>query len=211
MLPLLFSFEGIDGSGKSTQIARLAAALREGGHDPLTVREPGGTPLSERIRTLLLDPASEIAPRAELLLFSAARAQLVETVIKPALDAGRPVLCDRFFDSTTAYQGAGRGLADPDWLAGFHRFVTGDLVPHRTYVLDLDPATAAARRGEAPDRMEAAGEAFFYRVREAYRTLARAEPDRVRLLDATQPEEVLAALILADTQALTGTAIAHLG
>jgi dTMP kinase len=203
--PLLLTFEGLDGSGKSTQVRRLYERLRGAGRDPVLVREPGGTPLSERIRALLLEPNGDVAPRAELLLFAAARAQLVETAIRPALEAGRPVLCDRFFDSTTAYQGAGRGLAEPDWLAGFHRFATGGLVPHRTYVLDVPPGTAADRRRRAPDRIEAAGDDFFTRVRQGYLRLAEAEPERVVVLDGSRGIDDLHAEIWNDVQRLAVT------
>jgi dTMP kinase len=199
--PLLITFEGVDGSGKSTQIRRLGERLRREGADPLMVREPGGTPLSERVRALLLEPGLDIAPRAELLLFSAARAHLVETAIRPALVAGRPVLCDRFYDSSTAYQGAGRGLAEPDFLAALHRFATGGLVPHRTFVLDVPPAVAAQRRGREEDRMEAAGADFFARVRDAYLCLAEAEPARLRVLDGTRSPDDLARDIWEDLTA----------
>ena len=166
------TFEGIDGSGKTTQVRLLAERLEAGGARPLVVREPGGTPLSERVRTLLLDEDLDVAPMAELLLFSAARAQLVEEKIRPVLTEGRPVLCDRFYDSTTAYQGAGRALAENEeergnaasveasageafaveastgktWLERFHRRVTGGLSPDRTFLLRLAPETALRRR-----------------------------------------------------------------
>jgi len=205
--PLLISFEGIDGSGKSTQAAMLDARLRQTGKDPLTVREPGGTQLSEAVRSLLLDASSSISDRAELLLFAAARAQLVDEVIKPALAAGRTVICDRFFDSTTAYQGGGRGLASVDWLDDFHRFTTGGLVPDRTYLVDVPLNVASARRGAASDRMEASGEAFFERVRKSYRRIASAEPERVVVLDGQRPAPELHKVIWTDLSLLaTGTA-----
>jgi dTMP kinase len=205
----LFSFEGIDGSGKSTQVRLLAEALAARGHTVHLVREPGGTPTSEAIRSLLLDPEAHIAPRAELLLFSAARAQLVEEAIRPALERGDVVIADRFFDSTTAYQGGGRGLADPGWLDAFHRFVTGGLVPARTYLVDVPLEVAAMRRGadasrDGADRMEAGGEAFFGRVREAYRHLAAVDPGRVLTVDGTRPAADLHHDIVAD-------ALRHLG
>lgn len=199
---MLITFEGIDGSGKSTQARLLHAHLARLGLSPLLVREPGGTTLSERVRALLLDPAAHVAPRAELLLFAAARAQLVEEAIRPALAAGRPVVCDRFFDSTTAYQGAGRGLADPAWLADFHRFVTGGLEPDRTYLIDVPLGVAAARRSAEADRMEGAGEAFFERVRAGYLALAEAEPARIVVLDGTRAAEELHAEILRDVERL---------
>ena len=122
---MLITFEGIDGSGKSTQARMLEEHLRSEGRNVRLVREPGGPPLAECIRSLLLSHDVEISPFAELLLFSAARAQLVRETIRPALNAGSVVICDRFYESTTAYQGAGRGLADPAWLDEFHKHVTG--------------------------------------------------------------------------------------
>jgi dTMP kinase len=200
---LLLTFEGIDGSGKSTQARRLHEALQDAGHDPLLVREPGGTDVSEQIRSILLDPSLNVHDVAELLLFSAARAQLVAERIRPALEAGRVVICDRFYDSTTAYQGAGRGVADPAWLADFHRRVTGDLVPDRTYWVDVAPATARERRtDEADDRMEAAGPDFYERVIGAYEALAEAHPDRFVRLDGTRPIDALHRAIRADVDAL---------
>ena len=201
---------GSEGSGGVSAEGRVRDALVEDGRGPLLVREPGGTELGERVRALLLDPALQVDPVAELLLFSAARAQLVAEVIRPALAAGRVVLADRFFDSTIAYQGAGRGVAEPGWLAALQRRVTGGLAPARTYYIDVPPEEAARRRqgcGEA-DRMERAGDAFFARVREAYRTLAAAEPGRVVTLDGTLPPEALAEAALADLRAhlLAGTA-----
>lgn len=201
---MLLTFEGIDGSGKSTQARLLVGYLERKGLTPLLVREPGGTALSERVRSLLLDPDADIAPRAELLLFSAARAQLVEEVIRPALDAGRLVVADRFYDSTTAYQGAGRGLADPEWLHTFHGFVTGGLAPDRTYFIDVPLGTAAARRGRDRDRMEEAGEDFFARVRAGYQRLAEREPERVMTLDGQRPVEALHAAIVRDLKRRLG-------
>lgn len=208
---MLISFEGLDGSGKSTLLGRVREALQAEGRDPLLVREPGGTALGERVRGLLLDPDLEVDPVAELLLFSAARAQLVAEVIRPALAAGRVVLADRFFDSTIAYQGAGRGVAEPGWLAAFQRRVTGGLAPARTYYIEVPVEEAARRRagtGDAADRMEQAGEAFFDRVREAYQRLASAEPARVVTLDGTLPPEALAEAALADLRPLLASASA---
>jgi len=198
---MFISFEGIDGSGKSTHVRLLGQYLDEKGRPPLLVREPGGTDLSERVRTLLLDPEAHIVPRAELLLFSAARAQLVDEVIHPALAAGRVVIADRFYDSTTAYQGGGRALATGDWLRDFHAFVTDGLVPDRTYYIDVPLETAAARRGTDPDRMEGAGAAFFERVRAAYQHLASVEPERFVVLDGRQSVESLHAEIVCDVEA----------
>jgi dTMP kinase len=200
---LFISFEGIDGSGKSTQARLLEAYLRRTGRAVLLVREPGGTPLAEHVRSLLLSHEVAISPFAELLLFSAARAQLVEEALRPTLAAGTVVLADRFFDSTTAYQGGGRGLADADWLSDFHRHVTGGLVPERTFLFDLPPEVAARRRADrddAPDRMETGGEAFFERVRAAYLALAAREPARVRTLDGTLPPDWLHEQVVRDVE-----------
>lgn len=203
---MLVSFEGIDGSGKSTQARLLVERAKQESWHPLLVREPGGTGLSERVRALLLDANAHILPRAELLLFSAARAQLVDEAIRPALDAGRLVIADRFYDSTTAYQGAGRGLADADWLRDFHAFVTGGLAPARTYLVDVPLAIAAARRGSGRDRMEGEGDDFFERVRTAYLALAFAEPERILVLDGTRPVEDLHAEVVRDlAQLLTAS------
>ncbi len=197
---MLISFEGIDGSGKSTQARLLVQRLETAGYRTLLVREPGGTELSERIRQLLLDPTLDIDPMAELLLFSAARRQLVVERIRPALRAGYLVLCDRFYDSTTAYQGGGRGVVELAWLRDFNRRVTDGLVPNRTYWLDVPLKVALARRGHTsdPDRMEQADLTFFERVRETYAQLAAEEPDRIVRLDATASIESLHAQIWAD-------------
>jgi dTMP kinase len=202
---LLITFEGIDGSGKSTQAQRLNARLQEHGADTLLVREPGGTELSEAVREILLRREGRVNAMAELLLFSAARAQLVAERVRPALEAGRIVLCDRFYDSTTAYQGAGRGVADPDWLRGLHARVTDGLVPDRTYLVELSPDEARQRRsssGVPDDRMEAAADGFYDRVHRAYVDLAEAESDRFVRLDGTASIEVLHARIWDDVTAL---------
>ena len=188
---MFISFEGLDGSGKSTQAKRLAVRLRSDGYTVVEVREPGGTGVAEAIRQLLLDATREISPRAELLLFSAARADLTERVIRPALDRGHIVIADRFYDSTTAYQGAGRGIADSDWLRAFHRYVTAGLSPDVTYLLDISPQDAALRagaRGEA-DRMEASGEAFYARVAQSYAQLAALHPERVVVVEGARERE----------------------
>lgn len=199
---MLITFEGIDGSGKSTQARRLVDRLTEAGHGVLLVREPGGTDVSERIRALLLDAELHVEPFAELLLFSAARAQLVAERIRPALERGDVVICDRFYDSTTAYQGAGRAIAQEAWLRDFHGRVTGGLVPDRTYLVRLDPAEALARRTRrepgAKDRMEAAGAAFYERVVRAYDRLAEQEPGRIVCLDGRESVEHLHEAIWAD-------------
>lgn len=187
------TIEGPEGGGKTTQIQLLADGLRAEGRDVLVTREPGGTPLAERVRALVRD-ASDDPPvsRSEVLLFLAARAQLVATVIRPALARGTWVLCDRFSDSTLAYQGYGRGL-DLATLNVFNAFATEDLVPDLTLLLDVPPEvsrTRLARRQAATatsaDRIESAGEAFHARLRDGFLALARAEPNRFACIDATQ-------------------------
>ncbi|RMF59414.1 MAG: dTMP kinase [Bacteroidetes bacterium] len=196
---MLITFEGIDGCGKSTQARLLAEGLEAAGYEVLLVREPGGTALSERVRSLLLDPDLSVVPMAELLLFSAARAQLVAERIRPALERGEVVICDRFYDSSTAYQGGGRGVAPEAWLRQLHDRVTGGLRPDRTYLIDVPPGVARRRRRErTADRMEAANEAFFERVVAAYHRLAEAEPDRFLRLDGTRSVDELHAQIWAD-------------
>lgn len=204
---MFISFEGIDGSGKSTQARRLAERLVASGCRVVEVREPGGTPLAEGVRGLLLDPSLRIDPFAEMLLFSAARAQLVAEVVRPALAEGAWVLSDRFFDSTIAYQGAGRALSDAAWLRDFQHRVTGGLVPDRTFLLRVPPEVAASRRAAQADRMEAAGEAFYARVAAAYDALARAEPQRVRVLDGCLPPDVLHAQVWDDLAPAFGTGV----
>lgn len=198
---MFFSFEGIDGSGKSTQAHLLADALRQRGCEVVEVREPGGTALGEQIRSLLLDPNAEITPRAELLLFSAARAQVVAEVVEPALARGAVVIADRFYDSSTAYQGAGRGIAEGQWMSDLHAFATSGLSPDRTYLVDLPPTVAASRRaGRDTDRMEQGDAAFYTAVRAAYLRVAEAE--RVLVLDGTRSVEALNRQIVADALCL---------
>ncbi len=207
---MLITFEGVDGSGKSTQIELLVSRLESSGHRVTLVREPGGTAVSESVREILLDKTHRITPFAELLLFSAARAQLCEEVIGPALAQGHVVVCDRFTDSTLAYQGGGRGAAPISWLRSFNERVTGGLVPDRTYYLAIDIQLARRRStarlvggdGESEDRMEASGEAFFKRVAAAYDELATEEPDRILRLDATLGVDAIHAQIRDDMAAL---------
>ena len=191
----LITIEGVDGTGKTTLAEGLAAALAERRRPVLLMREPGGVQAAERIRELVKDPALRIGARAEALLYAAARAQLIEERLRPALAAGETVILDRFVDSSLAYQGGGRELGVDD-IAAINRFATGAIGPDRTLLLSLDPATAAARaseRGEQPDRLELAGEAFFARVHATYAQLAAAEPERIRVIDAAAaPAQVLA-------------------
>jgi dTMP kinase len=186
MAGLFVTFEGIDRSGKTTQARLLRDAL---GSEAVAVREPGGTPVGERVRELLKDPSADISPEAETLLFAAARAELVRRVIRPALEDGCVVVSDRFLDSSLAYQGAARGLGVEE-VAAVNRLATGGLVPDLTFLLAIDPATAAARGAEG-DRFEAEGPGLQERVLEAYERLAAAEPERWRRIDADRPPETV--------------------
>jgi dTMP kinase len=191
---VFIAFEGGEGAGKSTQIDRAADWLRARGHEVVQTREPGGTPLGREVRRLVLDPAGDVVPRAEALLYAADRAQHVESVIRPALAAGRIVLSDRYVDSTLAYQGAGRGLTVSDARI-VTDWATGGLQPDRTVLLDLDPRVGLARAGarSAPDRLEAAALSFHDDVRAGFLALAAAEPGRYAVLDANRPIDALAA------------------
>ena len=196
-MPGLFvTFEGGEGSGKSTQVARLAARLRALGIEPLVTREPGGTPVAEGIRAVLLDPERRPVALAEAFMMEASRAQLVETVIRPALDAGRVVLCDRYDDSTLAYQGAGRGL-DAALLASWNAAATGGLKPALTILFDVPPDVGLERRRGAAgqtNRLDRERVEFHLRVRSRYLELAAAEPGRWVVLDATLSADELESL-----------------
>lgn len=178
------SLEGVDGSGKSTQAALLADALRDRGHDVVAVREPGGTALGEDIREIVLGPDA-MSPWAEALLFAAARAQLVADVVRPALESGRWVVADRFLDSSLAYQGTARGLGI-DQVVQVNAPGIGDCMPDLTIILDLVPSSASDRRaGRASvDRIEGEGEALQEAVAEGYREVARIFPERIALVSA---------------------------
>jgi dTMP kinase len=194
---LFITFEGGEGSGKSTQIARLAARLRALGLDPLVTREPGGTALAEGIRALLLDSSVAPGPLSEALLMEAARADLVANVIRPALVAARPVLCDRYADSTLAYQGAGRGL-DAAMLASWNAVATGGLQPDLTFLFDLDPEVGLARRasaGVSTNRLDRESLPFHQRVRARFLELAASSPERWIILDATASHDQLEARV----------------
>jgi dTMP kinase len=183
---LFVTFEGVDRAGKTTQARMLVDAL---GERAVAVREPGGTPVGERVREILKDATVELGPVAEALLFAAARAELVARVIRPALDDGRVVVSDRYLDSSLAYQGEARGLGVEE-VARVNRFATGDLEPDVTFLLDLAPEEAAARGGEA-DRFENEGRALQEQVRAAYARLAEADPARWRRIDAGRPADVV--------------------
>jgi dTMP kinase len=196
----LITIEGLDGAGKTTLATALADALRARGVEDLALlREPGGVAAAERIRALVKDPDLHVGARAEALLYAAARAQLVEEAIGPALARGAWVLLDRFVDSSLAYQGAGRALGiEP--VRAVNAFATGELEPDRTLLLAIDPALGRARqdgRGEAPDRLEQEPEAFFAAIAGAYAQLAAAEPERIRVLQADAPPEQVVAQALA--------------
>jgi dTMP kinase len=188
---LLIAFEGGEGVGKSTQIARAAPWLRSLGRDVVETREPGGTELGRELRRLVLDPAGQVTPRAEALVYAADRAQHVDTVIRPALDRAAIVLTDRYVDSTLAYQGAGRGLDDSQVLTAW---ATGGLLPDLTVLLDLDPALGLRRAGAraAPDRLERASLEFHQAVRAEFLRLAAAAPQRYFVIDADQDVAVIA-------------------
>ena len=192
---LFVAFEGGEGVGKSTQITLAAQWARAQGRKVVETREPGGTPLGQELRRLVLDPAGHVTPRAEALIYAADRAHHVDTVIRPALAEGKVVITDRYIDSTLAYQGAGRGLgADARVVT---RWATGGLLPRLTVLLDLDPAIGLARAGEraAFDRLESAALEFHQRVREGFLALAAEEPQRYLVVDAAAAPDVVAAAI----------------
>lgn len=198
----LVTFEGIDGSGKSTQVRLLAAALQAEGREVVLTREPGGSPGAEEIRRLLVEGAPQRwSPVTELLLFNAARRDHVERVIEPALKAGQMVLCDRFADSTRVYQGAVR--ADLRSLADRLQAEAIGLEPDLTFVIDMDPATALGRglaRGSGEDRFEGFGEGFQTRLRDGFRALAAEFPNRCVLIDGSGSAEAVAAAVLAEAR-----------
>ncbi len=193
---MFITLEGPEGAGKSSQIRPLAAFLRERGYDVLLTREPGGTSIGDQIRAVLHDTANTaMNPTTEVLLYAASRAQHVTECIRPALAAGRIVLCDRYADSTMAYQGYGRGL-DLDGLRRLTAYATGGLTPDLTLLLDIDAARGLARRrveGEEMNRLDLEALAFHQRVRAGYHALMAADPARWRLIDADRPPEIVQA------------------
>ena len=203
MTGLLITLEKIERSGKSTQATRLRDTLIQDGIPVSLTREPGGSPLAERIRELILRAGEEpLAPGAELLLFLAARAQHVARTIRPALERGEVVVCDRFTDATIAYQGGGRTIPEP-FLTSLNDWATGGLKPARTYLLDVPVDIGlerARKRTGAPDRFETESKAFFEAVRARYLDLARREPERMMVLRGTDPEDTLAHRIKEDVQ-----------
>jgi dTMP kinase len=202
MAGLFVTFEGVDRAGKTTQARMLRDAL---GERAVAVREPGGTAAGERIREILKDGSIDLEPRSEALLFAAARAELVEQVIRPALADGKVVVSDRYLDSSLAYQGEARGLGVEE-VARVNRFATGGLEPDITFLLELDLAEAAARSGEA-DRFEDEGRRLQEQVRDAYDLLAREAPGRWRRIDAGRPaDEVHSEVLSLVERALGGVA-----
>ena len=191
-------FEGGEGAGKSTQVLRLSKRLRDEGRDVVVTREPGGVPSAEAIRSLVLDPDHrDMDARAEALLFAAARAEHVAQLIRPALDRGAIVLCDRFVDSSIAYQGVARRLG-VERIAAINDWATQGLKPDLTVVLDIDPSVGLQRAGRvnaAPDRMESQSASFHQQVRQAFLARATAEPGAYLVLDATGEPDAIASAI----------------
>ena len=195
---LFISFEGIEGCGKTTQSLLLARWLKGRGHQVIVTREPGGTPIAEKIRRVLLDPGNHrMAPLSELLLLEASRAQHLAQVIVPALKAGKTVICDRFADSSTAYQGYGRGM-DLEMINRLNQIAVGGCWPRLTLVFDLPVEQGFARackRKRSLDRMERQQKAFHQKVRRGFLAIAQAEPDRVKVLDGSFPPDVIQAAV----------------
>ncbi len=191
---MFVTFEGIDGSGKSTQAGLLAEALTADGREVVLTREPGGTELGERIREVLLHEG-DVTPWAEATLFAAARAQLVESVIAPALARGADVVCDRYLDSSLAYQGIARGLG-LERVLELNLHATGGVLPDRTYLLLVDPQLAAGRMPSSRDRIEREDEDFRARVDRAYRELAEVFPNRITTIDGSRPPDEIGREIL---------------
>lgn len=196
-MAVFITFEGVDGAGKGTQLKLLLEYLTEKGVPHVFTREPGGTPMAERIREVLLDPAhAGMSVISEALLFAAGRADHVNNVIRPALEAGQHVICDRYVDSSMVYQAIAGGLP-PEFVAGINEMATGGLKPHRTIMLDIPPEVARTRRGVngGPDRIEQKDEWYHEQVRQGYLELAVAEPRRFKVVDASGSVEQVQARI----------------
>ncbi|WP_374967995.1 dTMP kinase [Terrabacter sp. BE26] len=191
---LFVCFEGGDGAGKTTQVRLLQEVLQQGGREVVVTRQPGGTPLGEQIRELVLH-GEHVSPRAEALLFAADKAHHVDQLIKPALHEGKVVITDRYVDSSITYQGAGRALGRDEIMALQH-WAVGGLLPDLTIVLDVSPEVGRERRGDAPDRLESEADAFHGAVRRGYLELAASDPERYLVLDAAQSVERLHAAVL---------------
>lgn len=206
MKGLFITFEGGDGAGKTTQLEKLAAWLRDRGHSVLVTREPGGTDVGNELRNIILHRKGFLAPRAEALLYAADRAHHIHTVVRPALERGEIVVQDRYFDSSVAYQGAGRVLSEEE-VRDLSLWATEGLIPDLTVVLDVPSEVARARREstrDVYDRLEAESDDFHERVRLAYRRLADAEPNRFLVLDGQAPAEELHQRILNTVTPLLG-------
>ena len=185
---LFVTFEGADGCGKTTQLNLLKNYLEERKYDVVLTREPGGKGLGEKVREILLNYEGEVSDRCESFLFLADRAQNIDIIVKPAIQQGKIVLCDRHTDSTVAYQGYGRGL-DIKQIKMLNNLATGMTKPDLTFVFDVDIETSMKRVGNEKDRMESAGKEFFNRVRHGYLELAKQEPNRIKVIDSTKSVE----------------------
>ncbi|MBF0200296.1 MAG: dTMP kinase [Desulfamplus sp.] len=206
---MFITLEGIEGSGKTTQMPIIVQFLKSKGHEVVMTREPGATEIGQKIRSILLDPEnSTISPLCELLLYAADRAQHLDHIVLPSLEAGKTVLCDRFADATTVYQGAARGI-DPLLIKDIHAVVPGNLKPHLTFLFDLDPKTGLARtfdalahgeRGHKESRFERESLDFHHRVRQGYLALARQERDRFVVVDASLSRDEISGNIIAELE-----------
>ena len=192
---LFITFEGVDGCGKTTQINLLSEYLQKQGHEVLLTREPGGKGLGEKLREILLNYDGEVSDRCESFLFLADRAQHIDIIVNPAVQEGKIVLCDRHTDSTVAYQGYGRGL-DIETINKLNNLATNDRKPDLTFVFDIDTETSMKRVGKNQDRMESAGIEFQTKVRNGYLEIAKQEPERVKVIDATKSIEEIHAEVL---------------
>lgn len=198
---LFITFEGADGCGKSTQMKLLKEYLLKKGYEIVETREPGGKGLGEKIRDILLNYDGEVSNRCESFLFLADRAQNIDVIVKPAIQQGKIVLCDRHTDSSVAYQGYGRGL-DINEINRLNNLSTGGLKPDLTYVFDVDIETSMQRVGSQKDRMESSGKEFFNKVRNGYLELAKKEPERIKVIDSTKPIEDVFSDVLKELDAL---------
>ena len=200
---MFFSFDGLDGVGKSTQMDLFCQWLRERGYDVARCQDPGSTPLGESIREILLGHRVRISLTAEMLLFMAARAQLVDEVIRPALDAGKTVVSDRYLLANVVYQGHAGGL-DVEWIRRLGEAVTGGLLPELIFLLDLDPVAAARRFDRDPDRMESQGADYNRRLRQGFLAEAAKDPARIKVIDASRDVATVQAEIRSHAEPILG-------
>ncbi len=191
---LFITFEGIDGCGKTTQLNLLSEYLKKKGYEVLITREPGAKGLGEKVREILLHYDGEVSSKCESFLFLADRAQHIDIIVKPAVSAGKIVLCDRHTDSTIAYQGYGRGI-DIEHLKKLNSLATGDFLPDLTFVFDIDVETSQKRVGKEKDRMETSGVEFFEKVRNGYIEISKSEPERVKLIDSSKSIEEISKIV----------------